>query len=109
MLTVAKESRNILKRECVIVCLPPYDEYIYLTLPDDPEVGQHYTIINKTGHWNKGANGGTVRIQSREGKGKSIFRFSAENSWYFDIWQIYTVTEIWFDGDNWLLQYYAQY
>lgn len=109
MLTVAKESRNILKRECVIVCIPPYDEYIYLTLPDDPEVGQHYTIINKTGHWKNGANGGTVRIQSREGKGKSIFRFSAENSWYFDIWQIYTVTEIWFDGDNWIMQYYAQY
>ncbi len=109
MLTVAKESRNILKRECVIVCLPPYNEYIYLTLPDDPEVGQHYTIINKTGHWKNGANGGTVRIQSREGKGKSIFRFSAENSWYFDIWQIYTVTEIWFDGDNWIMQYYAQY
>lgn len=109
MVTVAKESRNILKRECVIVCIPPYDEYIYLTLPDDPEVGQHYTIINKTGHWKNGANGGTVRIQSREGKGKSIFRLSAENSWYFDIWQIYTVTEIWFDGDNWIMQYYAQY
>ena len=109
MVTVAKESRNILKRECVIVCIPPYDEYIYLTLPDDPEVGQHYSIINKTGHWKNGANGGTVRIQSREGKGKSIFRFSAENSWYFDIWQIYTVTEIWFDGDNWIMQYYAQY
>lgn len=109
MLTFAKESRNILKRECVIVCIPPYDEYIYLTLPDDPEVGQHYTIINKTGHWKNGANGGIVRIQSREGKGKPIFRFSAENSWSFDIVQIYTVTEIWFDGDNWLLQYYAQY
>lgn len=109
MLTVAKESRNILKRECVIVCLPPPNTIITLTLPDDPEVGQHYTIINKTGRWKNGANGGTVRIQSREGKGKSIFRFSAEGSWSFDIVQIYTVTEIWFDGDNWLLQYYAQY
>lgn len=109
MLTVAKESRNILKRECVIMCIPPENTTIILTLPDDPEVGQHYTIINKTGHWKNGANGGTVRIQSREGKGKSIFRFSAENSWSFDIWQIYTVTEIWFDGDNWILQYYAQY
>lgn len=109
MLTVAKESRNILKRECVIMCIPPENTTIILTLPDDPEVGQHYTIINKTGHWKNGANGGIVRIQSREGKGKSIFRFSAENSWSFDIWQIYTVTEIWFDGDNWLLQYYAQY
>ena len=109
MLTVAKESRNILKRECVIVCLPPPNTIITLTLPDDPEVGQHYTIINKTGRWKNGANGGTVRIQSREGKGKSIFRFSAEDSWSFDIVQIYTVTEIWFDGDNWLLQYYAQY
>lgn len=109
MLTVAKESRNILKRECVIMCIPPQNTTIILTLPDDPEVGQHYTIINKTGHWKNGANGGTVRIQSREGKGKSIFRFSAENSWSFDIWQIYTVTEIWFDGDNWIMQYYAQY
>nr|DAG48504.1 MAG TPA: hypothetical protein [Caudoviricetes sp.] len=109
MLTVAKESRNILKRECVIVCLPPQDTTIVLTLPDDPEVGQHYTIITKTGHWKNGANGGIVTIQSRKGKGKSIFRFSAENSWSFDIVQIYTVTEIWFDGDNWLLQYYAQY
>lgn len=109
MLTVAKESRNILKRECVIMCIPPQNTTIILTLPDDPEVGQHYTIINKTGHWKNGANGGIVRIQSREGKGKSIFRFSAENSWSFDIVQIYTVTEIWFDGDNWLLQYYAQY
>ena len=109
MLTVAKESRNILKRECVIMCIPPRDTTIILTLPDDPEVGQHYTIINKTGHWKNGANGGIVRIQSREGKGKSIFRYTAENSWNFDIVQIYTVTEIWFDGDNWLLQYYAQY
>lgn len=109
MLTVAKESRNILKRECVIMCIPPQNTTIILTLPDDPEVGQHYTIINKTGHWKNGANGGIVTIQSRKGKGKSIFRFSAENSWSFDIVQIYTVTEIWFDGDNWLLQYYAQY
>lgn len=109
MLTVAKESRNILKRECVIMCIPPEKTTIILTLPDDPEVGQHYTIINKTGHWKNGANGGIVTIQSRKGKGKSIFRFSAENSWSFDIVQIYTVTEIWFDGDNWLLQYYAQY
>lgn len=109
MLTVAKESRNILKRECVIMCIPPEKTTIILTLPDDPEVGQHYTIINKTGHWKNGASGGIVRIQSREGKGKSIFRFTAENSWSFDIVQIYTVTEIWFDGDNWLLQYYAQY
>ena len=109
MLTVATESRNILKRECVIMCIPPRDTTIILTLPDDPEVGQHYTIINKTGHWKNGANGGIVRIQSREGKGKSIFRYTAENSWSFDIVQIYTVTEIWFDGDNWLLQYYAQY
>lgn len=109
MLTVATKSRNILKRECVIMCIPPRGTTIILTLPDDPEVGQHYTIINKTGRWNNGTNGGIVRIQSREGKGKSIFRFTAENSWSFDIVQIYTVTEIWFDGDNWLLQYYAQY
>lgn len=108
MLTVAKESRNILKRECVIVCLPPRDTTIILTLPDDPEVGQHYTIITKTGHWKNGANGGTVRILSREGKGKPIFRFTAENSWYFDIWHIYTVAEMWFDGDNWIMQFYTQ-
>ena len=108
MLTVAKESRNILKRECVIVCLPPQDTTIILTLPDDPEVGQHYTIITKTGHWKNGANGGTVRILSREGKGKPIFRFTAENSWYFDIWHIYTVAEMWFDGYNWIMQFYTQ-
>ena len=108
MLTVAKESRNILKRECVIVCLPPQNTTIILTLPDDPEVGQHYTIITKTGHWKNGANGGTVRILSREGKGKPIFRFTAENSWYFDIWHIYTVAEMWFDGDNWIMQFYTQ-
>lgn len=108
MLTVAKESRNILKRECVIVCLPPQDTTIILTLPDAPEVGQHYTIITKTGHWKNGANGGTVRILSREGKGKPIFRFTAENSWYFDIWHIYTVAEMWFDGDNWIMQFYTQ-
>lgn len=109
MLTTASESRDIFKEECVIVCFPPYNGYLYLTLPDNPEVGQHYTIFNKTGKWKNGANGGIVRIQSRQGKGKSIYRFSAENSWWFDIVQIYTVTEIWFDGDNWLLQYYAQY
>ena len=108
MLTVATKSRNILKRECVIVCLPPLNTTIILTLPDDPEVGQHYTFITKTGHWNNGANGGTVRILSREGKGKSIFRFTAENSWYFDIWHIYTVAEMWFDGDNWIMQFYTQ-
>lgn len=47
MLTKAKTSRAISKMECVIVCWPPQNANIILTLPDDPEIGQHYTFIQR--------------------------------------------------------------
>ena len=106
MLTVAKVSRKISKMECVIVCHPTQYGSIILTLPDDPEIGQHYTFIMRAGRYT-GVSWGKVFLKSTT-SGKPMTRYGAESSREFLIdWQ-FQVTELWFDGDYWIIQWYTQ-
>lgn len=107
MLTVAKVSRKISKMECVIVCHPTKNGSIILTLPDDPEIGQHYTFIMRTGRYT-GVSWGKVILKSTT-SGKPMTRYGAESSREFPLdWQ-FQVTELWFDGDYWIIQWHAQF
>lgn len=106
MLTKAKTSRDISKMECVIVCTPPQNANIILTLPDDPEIGQHYTFIQRNGRYT-GVSWGKVILKSTT-SGKPISTYGAANTREFGLdWQ-FQVTELWFDGDYWVLQWHAQ-
>lgn len=106
MLTKAKTSRDISKMECVIVCTPPQNANIILTLPDDPEIGQHYTFIQRNGRYT-GMSWGKVILKSTT-SGKPMTRYGAESSREFPLdWQ-FQVTELWFDGDYWIIQWYNQ-
>ena len=106
MLTKAKTSRDISKMECVIVCFPPQNANIILTLPDDPEIGQHYTFIQRNGRYT-GVSWGKVILKSTT-SGKPISCYGAANTREIPLdWQ-FQITEVWFDGDFWLLQWHAQ-
>lgn len=106
MLTKAKISRAISKMECVIVCCPPQNANIILTLPDDPEIGQHYTFIQRNGRYT-GVSWGKVILKSTT-SGKPISAYGSANTREFGLdWQ-FQITEVWFDGDFWLLQWHAQ-
>ena len=106
MLTKAKTSRAISKMECVIVCCPPQNANIILTLPDDPEIGQHYTFIQRNGRYT-GVSWGKVILKSTT-SGKPISAYGAANTREIRLdWQ-FQITEVWFDGDFWLLQWHAQ-
>lgn len=106
MLTKATISRAISKMECVIVCWPPQNANIILTLPDDPEIGQHYTFIQRNGRYT-GVSWGKVILKSTT-SGKPISAYGAANTREIGLdWQ-FQITEVWFDGDFWLLQWYAQ-
>ena len=107
MLTKAKTSRDISKMECVIVCTPPQNANIILTLPDDPEIGQHYTFIMRNGEW-KNNKWGHVIIKSNQGSGYPITRYNADRSWSFEGEWIYNIIQIWFTGDEWILQWHNQ-
>lgn len=106
MLTKATISRAISKMECVIVCTPPQNANIILTLPDDPEIGQYYKFIMRTGKYT-GVSWGKVILRSNT-SGKPITRYGASYSRECPLdWQ-FQVTELWFDGDYWVLQWHAQ-
>ena len=106
MLTKATISRAISKMECVIVCFPPQNANIILTLPDDPEIGQHYTFIQRNGRYT-GVSWGKVILKSTT-SGKPISAYGAANTREIGLdWQ-FQITEVWFDGDFWLLQWHAQ-
>ena len=106
MLTKATISRAISKMECVIVCTPPQNANIILTLPDDPEIGQHYTFIQRNGRYT-GVSWGKVILKSTT-SGKPISAYGAANTREIGLdWQ-FQITEVWFDGDFWLLQWHAQ-
>ncbi|MDY4665110.1 MAG: hypothetical protein SPC80_03845 [Prevotella sp.] len=107
MLTKAKTSRAISKMECVIVCTPPQNANIILTLPDDPEIGQHYTFIMRNGEW-KNNKWGHVIIKSNQGSGYPITRYNANRSWSFEGEWVYNVIQLWFTGDEWILQWHNQ-
>lgn len=106
MLTKATQSRAISKMECVIVCLPPQNANIILTLPDDPEIGQYYKFIMRTGRYT-GVSWGKVILKSTT-SGKPITCYGKANTREIPLdWQ-FQVTELWFDGDYWVLQWHAQ-
>lgn len=106
MLTKATISRAISKMECVIVCTPPRNANIILTLPDDPEIGQYYKFIMRTGRYT-GVSWGKVILRSNT-SGKPITCYGASYSRECPLdWQ-FQVTELWFDGDYWVLQWHAQ-
>lgn len=106
MLTKATISRAISKMECVIVCTPPQNANIILTLPDDPEIGQYYKFIMRTGRYT-GVSWGKVILRSNT-SGKPMTRYGASYSREFPLdWQ-FQVTELWFDGDYWIIQWYNQ-
>lgn len=106
MLTKATISRAISKMECVIVCLPPQNANIILTLPDDPEIGQYYKFIMREGRYT-GVSWGKVILRSNT-SGKPIKTYGMASSREFRIdWQ-FQVTEVWFDGDYWVGQWHAQ-
>ena len=106
MLTKATISRAISKMECVIVCFPPQNANIILTLPDDPEIGQHYTFIQRNGRYS-GVSWGKVILKSTT-SGKPISAYGTANTREIGLdWQ-FQITEVWFDGDFWLLQWHAQ-
>ena len=107
MLTKAKTSRAISKMECVIVCCPPQNANIILTLPDDPEIGQHYTFIQRNGEW-RNNKWGHVIIKSNQSSGHPITRYNADKSWSFDGDWVYNVIQLWFTGDEWILQWHNQ-
>lgn len=107
MLTKATISRAISKMECVIVCTPPQHANIILTLPDDPEIGQHYTFIMRNGE-RKNNKWGHVIIKSNQGSGYPITRYNADRSWSFEGEWIYNIIQIWFTGDEWILQWHNQ-
>lgn len=107
MLTKAKTSRDISKMECVIVCWPPQNANIILTLPDDPEIGQHYTFIMRNGEW-RNNKWGHVIIKSNQSSGHPITRYNADKSWSFEGEWVYNVIQLWFTGDEWILQWHNQ-
>lgn len=106
MLTKATQSRALSKMECVIVCCPPQNANIILTLPDDPEIGQYYKLIMREGRYT-GVSWGKVILRSNT-SGKPIKTYGMASSREFRIdWQ-FQVTEVWFDGDYWVGQWHAQ-
>lgn len=106
MLTKATQSRALSKMECVIVCCPPQNANIILTLPDDPEIGQYYKLIMREGRYT-GVSWGKVILKSTT-SGKPITCYGKANTREFPLdWQ-FQVTELWFDGDYWVLQWHAQ-
>lgn len=106
MLTKATQSRALSKMECVIVCCPPQNANIILTLPDAPEIGQYYKLIMREGRYT-GVSWGKVILRSNT-SGKPIKTYGMASSREFPIdWQ-FQVTEVWFDGDYWVGQWHAQ-
>lgn len=105
MLTKATTSRALSKLECVVVCEYPSTSYITLTLPDDPEIGQYYKIIQLTGRYTNKAWGKTYIKSNRSDK--PISRYGMESSQTFGSdWQ-FQVTEFWYDGTRWIAQWHT--
>lgn len=104
MLTKATTSRALSKMECVVVCEYPATSYITLTLPDDPEIGQYYKIIQLTGRYTGKAWGKTYIKSNRSDKPISTYGLAstqtADSDWQFQ------VNEFWYDGTRWIWQWH---
>lgn len=104
MLTKAKTSRALSKMECVVVCEYPSTSYITLTLPDDPEIGQYYKIIQLTGRYTGKAWGKTYIKSNRSDKPISTYGLASTQTASSD-WQ-FQVNEFWYDGTRWIWQWH---
>lgn len=104
MLTKATQSRALSKLECVVVCEYPSTSYITLTLPDDPEIGQYYKIIQLTGRYTNKAWGKTYIKSNRSDKPISCYGMESSQTFGSD-WQ-FQVTEFWYDGTRWIAQWH---
>lgn len=104
MLTKATTSRALSKMECVVVCEYPSTSYITLTLPDDPEIGQYYKIIQLTGRYTNNAWGKTYIKSNRSDKPISCYGMESSQTFGSD-WQ-FQVTEFWYDGTRWIAQWH---
>lgn len=104
MLTKATTSRALSKMECVVVCEYPETSSITLTLPDDPEIGQYYKIIQLTGQYTNKAWGKTYIKSNRSDKPISCYGAARIQSFKSD-WQ-FQVTEFWYDGTRWIAQWH---
>lgn len=104
MLTKATTSRALSKMECVVVCEYPSTSYITLTLPDDPEIGQYYKIIQLTGRYTGKAWGKTYIKSNRSDKPISTYGLASSQTFGSD-WQ-FQVTELWYDGTRWIAQWH---
>lgn len=104
MLTKATTSRALSKMECVVVCEYPSSYSITLTLPDDPEIGQYYKIIQLTGRYTNKAWGKTYIKSNRSDKPISCYGMESSQTFGSD-WQ-FQVTEFWYDGTRWIAQWH---
>lgn len=104
MLTKATTSRALSKLECVVVCEYPENYSITLTLPDDPEIGQYYKIIQLTGRYTNKAWGKTYIKSNRSDKPISCYGMESSQTFGSD-WH-FQVTEFWYDGTRWIAQWH---
>ncbi|WP_337634147.1 collagen-like protein [Prevotella sp.] len=104
MLTKAKTSRALSKMECVVVCEYPSSSSITLTLPDDPEIGQYYKIIQLTGQYTNKAWGKTYIKSNRSDKPITCYGMERSQTFKSD-WQ-FQITEFWYDGTRWIAQWH---
>ena len=104
MLTKATQSRALSKMECVVVCEYPSSSSITLTLPDDPEIGQYYKIIQLTGRYTGKAWGKTYIKSNRSDKPISTYGLASTQTASSD-WQ-FQVNEFWYDGTRWIWQWH---
>ena len=104
MLTKATTSRALSKLECVVVCEYPSSSSITLTLPDDPEIGQYYKIIQLTGQYTNKAWGKTYIKSNRSDKPITCYGAASIQTFKSD-WQ-FQITEFWYDGTRWIAQWH---
>lgn len=104
MLTKATQSRALSKMECVVVCEYPSSSSITLTLPDDPEIGQYYKIIQLTGQYTNKAWGKTYIKSNRSDKPITCYGMESSQTFGSD-WQ-FQITEFWYDGTRWIAQWH---
>ena len=104
MLTKATTSRALSKMECVVVCEYPSSSSITLTLPDDPEIGQYYKIIQLTGQYTNKAWGKTYIKSNRSDKPITCYGAASIQTFKSD-WQ-FQITEFWYDGTRCIAQWH---
>lgn len=101
MLTKATQSRRLSKMEHTIHC--SFSSDITLTLPDDPEIGQRYEIVQLTGRWDSNSKP-CLYIHSNKHK---IWAFGCDGQNTYKSDWAYTRNILEFDGEAWYLTWHA--